>query len=139
MSGRFLRFAVAVLAAGGAALSAYLVWVRYADAELVCSTGGCETVQSSPYAEVLGIPVALLGLAAYLLIAATAATDAPLARAAGAATALSGLAFSAYLLAVQLAVIEAVCDWCLANDAIMALLTIAALLRLRERCVVRTA
>ena len=33
---------------------------------LVCSTGGCETVQSSAYAEVLGVPVAALGLIGFL-------------------------------------------------------------------------
>ena len=132
MSDRRLRAAVATFSLAGAAISGYLTWVRYAGAELVCTTGGCETVQSSPYAELLGVPVAALGTAAYLLIGATALSAAPLARAGGALLALSALAFSAYLVVVQLAVIGAVCDWCLASDAIVTLLAAAALLRLRE-------
>ena len=40
--------------------------------ELVCSTGGCETVQSSSYAEVLGVPVAALGLLGFLGLLAAA-------------------------------------------------------------------
>ena len=64
MSDRFLRGSVAVLAVAGAAVSGYLVWHRYAGGDLICTRGGCETVQSSPYAEVAGVPVALVGLIA---------------------------------------------------------------------------
>jgi uncharacterized membrane protein len=127
---RSLRRAVALLALGGAALSVYLVWTRWSSAELLCSTGGCETVQSSSYAELLGVPVALLGLAAYLLIAATALLRTVEAAVAGAALAFSAVAFSAYLLVVQLVVIDAVCQWCVANDVIVSLVAAAALLRL---------
>jgi uncharacterized membrane protein len=128
-----LRLAVALLALVGAAMSGYLVSVRYEGGELLCSTGGCETVQSSPYAEVAGVPVALLGLAAYALIAATAASPSAPAQLAGAALAVTGVAFSAYLLVVQLAVIDAVCDWCIANDVVVSLVAAATLLRLRAR------
>lgn len=131
MTDRTLRLAVAALALAGAAVAAYVLSARWGDAQLLCSTGGCETVQSSPYAEVVGIPVAALGLAAYLLIGATAFAGGLLARAAGAALALGAVIFSAYLLVVQLAVIGAVCDWCVANDAIATLVAVAALLRLR--------
>jgi uncharacterized membrane protein len=127
---RSLRFAVAVLALAGAGLSAYLVWTRWSGVPLLCSTGGCETVQSSSYAEVLGVPVALLGLGAYLLIAATTLVRSAEAAVAGAALALTGVAFSAYLLVVQLVVIEAVCQWCVANDVVVSLVAAAALLRL---------
>ena len=50
---------------GGAA--GYLLYVRVTDSALACSTGGCETVQRSAYAELLGFPVAGLGLAAFLV------------------------------------------------------------------------
>jgi uncharacterized membrane protein len=125
------RAGVAALALVGAAVSGYLVWARYADAELLCRTGGCETVQSSPYAEVAGIPVAALGLVAYVLIGATALNPSVTARVLGAALALAAFSFSAYLLVIQLAVIGEVCDWCLASDAIASLLAAAATLRLR--------
>jgi uncharacterized membrane protein len=132
VSERTLRTAVALLALAGAGVSAYLVYVRYQGAELLCSTGGCETVQSSEYAEVLGVPVPLLGLVAYLVIAATALVRSVEARLLGAALALTGAAFSAYLLVLQLVVIEAVCDWCLANDVIVSLVAAAALLLIRS-------
>lgn len=122
-----LRVAVAVLAAAGAGIAAYLLAARGTP---VCSTGGCELVQGSRYAHVLGIPVAALGLAAFLTLFATALSRSELARAAGAAVALAALLFSAYLLVVQLAVIGAVCEWCVASEAIAALLAPAAALRI---------
>jgi uncharacterized membrane protein len=68
MSERRLRVVVGVLAAAGVAVAAYLTYARYTDTAIACATGGCETVQSSRYAEVAGVPVALLGLGAYIAI-----------------------------------------------------------------------
>jgi uncharacterized membrane protein len=130
MSERRLRVAVGVLAAAGIAVAAYLTYARYADTAIACATGGCETVQSSRYAEVAGLPVALLGLGAYLAILASAFSASELASAGAAAVALGGAAFSAYLLYIQLAVIEALCQWCLVSDALIGLLAVATLLRL---------
>ena len=132
MSGRSLSVAQAGLSLAGAAVTAYLLSVRWGEGTLYCSTGGCETVQSSSYAEVLGVPVAFAGLLAYLFLAVTAFIGAPLARVAAAAVALAALAFSAYLLAIQFAVIEAICQWCVVSDAITTLVATVALLRLRE-------
>ena len=131
MSDRALRIALALFCLAGAGVAAFILAARWRGAELLCSTGGCETVQSSPYAELIGIPVAAFGLATYLLIAASALATGPFVRVAAAALALGAVLFSAYLLVVQLAVIGAVCDWCLANDAIASLVALAALLRLR--------
>lgn len=131
MSDGALRGAVAALAAAGVAVTSYLLWARWTSTELLCSTGGCETVQSSSYAELLGVPVAAVGLVGYVLLGLTALRMEPLVRAAGAALALSALAFGAYLLVVQLAVLDAVCQWCVASDAITTLLAAATLLRLR--------
>ena len=47
-----------------------------------------------------------------------------------AAVALGAAVFSGYLLVVQLVVIDAVCDWCLASDAISSLIAVVALARL---------
>jgi uncharacterized membrane protein len=126
-----LRLAIGVLALAGAAVAGYLVWVRETGATLVCATGGCGTVQSSQYAEVAGVPVALLGLAAYVVLLSTALVAGETARLAQAAVALGAVIFSAYLLYVQVAVIGEVCDWCLVSDAIVTLIATLALLRLR--------
>jgi uncharacterized membrane protein len=128
---RRLRVAAAVLAAAGIAVSGYLLWVREAGATLICSTGGCETVQTSPYADVLGIPVALVGLVGYLLLLATAVGAGETARSAHAVLALAAAVFSTYLLYVQLDLIGAVCDWCLVSDGIVSGIAVLALLRVK--------
>jgi uncharacterized membrane protein len=131
VSDRALRLATAVLALAGAAVAGYLVWVRETGASLVCATGGCGTVQSSEYAEVAGVPVALLGLLGYVVLFSAALFPGETARLAQAAVALGAVIFSAYLLYVQVALIEELCDWCLVSDAIVTLIAVLALLRLR--------
>jgi uncharacterized membrane protein len=130
---RSLRVAVALLALAGAGIAGYLTYARYAHATIACTTGGCETVQSSEYAEIVGLPVAVLGLAGYVAIFATALFSGELARLAGAVLALGGLVFGVYLVFVQAFAIEAFCQWCLASDAVMALLAAATVARLRVR------
>ena len=132
MSDRALRVAVAALALAGLAIAGYLTWAHYADETVACPIGGggCETVQESSYAELLGIPVALLGLLLYVTVLALVAWDAPAARQAVAVLALSGAAFALYLVAVQLWVIDAVCTWCIANDVVVVLLAAATTARL---------
>ena len=132
MSDRVLRVALAASCLAGAAVTGYLLSARLGSAELLCSTGGCETVQDSSYAELIGVPVAALGLAAYLFIGATALATGLSARAAGAAVALAAAMFSGYLLVIQLAAVGAVCDWCLASDVVVTVVAATALLRLRD-------
>jgi vitamin-K-epoxide reductase (warfarin-sensitive) len=75
------------------------------------------------------VPVAVLGLAAYAAILATALVRAPAAALAGAALAVAGLVFAAYLLGVQAFVLDAYCTWCLASDAVLALLAVLTVIR----------
>jgi uncharacterized membrane protein len=131
MSERTLRLASAVIAALGAAITAYLLYVRQTGGALVCSTGGCETVQSSAYAEVLGVPVAALGLLAFLGLLLTALARGEWARLSQVTLGLSALVFSAYLLYIQLAVIDAICQWCLAADVLTIAVFALGLARLR--------
>ena len=127
-----LRAAIGLVALAGAAVAAYLVYARYTHTQIACTTGGCETVQHSKYAKLAGVPVAVLGLAAYLAIFATALSVRVEAAAVGAAIALGGLAFAIYLIVIQVAVIDAICQWCLASDAILAVLALLSLERLRR-------
>jgi uncharacterized membrane protein len=62
----------AVLALAGAAVTGYLLYVRGTGATIACATGGCETVQSSRYSEIFGVPVAAVGLVGYVALFATA-------------------------------------------------------------------
>lgn len=130
MSERTLRVAIAVLALAGAGVAAYLTVTKLSGSAPVCATGGCETVQSSRYSELAGIPVALLGLIGYVVIAGSAAVRGEVAAAIGAAAALGGAFYAAYLLYVQAAVIDAYCQWCLTSDAILFVLVPLTLLRL---------
>jgi uncharacterized membrane protein len=132
MTDRGLRALIAALALAGAAVAGYLVYARYSGTQLACTTGGCETVQHSKYAKAAGIPVAVLGLAAYLAILATTLSARVEAAAIGAAIVLAGLVFGVYLIVIQVAVIDAICQWCLASDAILALLAVASAERLRR-------
>jgi uncharacterized membrane protein len=126
------RAAIALLSLVGAAIAAYLVYTRYSGASIFCQTGGCETVQSSKYAEVAGIPVAVLGLLGYAAILLTAALPGPTPAALGVMFAVIGVAFGAYLLYAQLVLIDAVCQWCVANDVVISLVALACLWRFRR-------
>ena len=121
LSDRSLRLAACFVALAGVAVAGYLTWAHYSGGSVVCvSGGGCETVQESKYAEIAGVPVALLGLVAYTAILGLVVWDSPWGRLGAATLALVGLLFSAYLLVLQLFVIDAVCVWCVANDVVIA-------------------
>ena len=132
MTDHRLRAAIAALALSGVAVTSYLVYSRYSGMRLVCSTGGCETVQHSKYAKAAGVPVAVLGLIAYVAMFLTALSARVEAAAVGAAIALGGLAFGIYLIVIQVAVIDAICQWCLASDAILTALALLCTERLRR-------
>ena len=120
MSDRVLRAGVALVALAGAAVAGYLTYVHYQPDALICTSGGgCETVQDSSYAELVGIPVALLGLLAFLAVLVLVAWDSELARTLAAAIALTGVGFAVYLVALQAFVIDAWCVWCLVNDLVV--------------------
>ncbi len=133
------RTVLLVLAVLGALISAYLTWTHFAGLTPVCtgSGEGCQTVQSSRYASVLGIPVALLGLIAYGGLIFSTALWRETGIYLGLLISLVGTLFSAYLTYLEIFVIGALCQWCLASAAIMlaALVctTLAALPLLRGR------
>jgi uncharacterized membrane protein len=133
------RVVLLVLAVLGVLISAYLTWTHFAGLTPICtgSGEGCQTVQSSRYASVLGIPVALLGLIAYggLIFSTVLWRETGIFL--GFLISLVGTLFSAYLTYLEIFVIGALCQWCLASAAIMvaALVcaTLAALPLLRGR------
>ncbi len=121
MSDRTLELIARALVVVGLAIAGYLTWVHYAGLNPVCvgGGGGCERVQSSSYADVASVPVALLGLVGYALIGLTLLWRDERARLAGAALALVGFGFSLYLTYLELDVIDAICQWCVASAATM--------------------
>ena len=132
MSDRALSLAAAALALAGLAISGYLTYVHYAGIEPVCAGGGaaCERVQSSSYAELAGIPVAVLGVAGYALILVALGVPGETGRMAAALLALVGFGFSAYLTYLELFEIDAICQWCVASAVVMAALAVVSAARL---------
>jgi uncharacterized membrane protein len=127
---RTLRVVLGVLAAAGLLISAYLTWVHFARVAPVCvgGSGGCETVQSSRYAAILGVPVSALGLVGYAGLLLSAVLRGEVGVYLGFLIALVGTLFSAYLTYLEIFVIHAICQWCVASAAIMVAALICAAL-----------
>lgn len=121
------RQTIAILALVGFFISAYLwLWKIGRLGTLQCGTGGCERVQTSAYADFLGIPVAfygVVGYAALLVVSLVGLQPRFLERRAPTvalfALASAGVGFTAYLTYLEAVVIEAWCRWCLASAAVI--------------------
>lgn len=69
---RYSRPMLGAIAVVGALLTAYLTIVEATGAEAACPTNGCNIVLSSPYAQLLGLPLPLFGCLGYLGMASFA-------------------------------------------------------------------
>ena len=106
--------------------------------QLQCGTGNCELVQTSRYAELFGLPVALYGVGGYatlfvvglLALQPRFAADRRTTRLL-AAIATVGFAFSLYLTAIELFVLHAICRWCVASAVIMTAIWVLSIVELR--------
>jgi uncharacterized membrane protein len=125
-----LRIVIGVICVIGIGIGAYLTYVHYEGLKVLClSSGGCETVQSSVYSKLGGIPVATLGLAGYIAILITLWIRGDAGRAAGFGLALVGFLFSMYLTYRELFTIKAICQWCVASAVLMTALAILTAIR----------
>jgi uncharacterized membrane protein len=129
---RLLRTAAGAIVLAGIGVAGYLTYVHYAGLQPFCAGGshGCERVQSSSYARLGGLPVALLGLAGYVAIAVALAAPGERARLAAAALTIIGFGFSAYLTYLELFVIHAICQWCVASAVLLTILAVLTVWRL---------
>lgn len=129
------RQVIAVLALAGLFVALYLYLYKIGVyGELQCGSGGCETVQASPYALLLGQPVALYGVLGYagLLGVSLLGLHPRFATTGWPTTVLAvlatlGFAFTVYLTALEMFVIHAWCRWCLGSAAIITLIWFVAL------------
>lgn len=137
------RQAVAVLALVGFLVALYLwLYTIGVIGALQCGVGDCERVQTSRYADFLGLPVAFYGVAGYAAIFAVSlaglqprylASRGPTRLVAALAT--IGVLFSVYLTYLELFVIHAICWWCVASAVIIAaiwVVSLVAALRLHQ-------
>jgi uncharacterized membrane protein len=115
------------LAVAGLGVSSYLTYTHWANATVACGgIGNCDAVNNSQYAEVAGIPVALLGVLCYLALIALALPWLWW-RPSGPAwpvmcfwgLSLVGTLYSAYLTYVEIFVLEAICVYCVTSAGIM--------------------
>jgi uncharacterized membrane protein len=113
----------AALAALGATIAAYLTITHYGEQPIACNgLGDCEYVNSSEYAKLIGVPVALVGAVAYatMLLASLGALlrREPALLLLSWGVALASFAFSMYLTYIELRVLDAICVYCVASASV---------------------
>jgi uncharacterized membrane protein len=119
-----LRRVAVFVAAFGIGVATYITIADAGGGAPVCLAGGsgCQTVASSSYSHLFGANVAVLGIVGYALLLLAALLRGDGARMAGFAIALGGFAFSVYLTYLELFVIDAICQWCVASAVLMTVL-----------------
>jgi uncharacterized membrane protein len=125
-----LRRGTAALGSAGVGIAGYLTFVHYAGLRPICGIShGCETVQTSAYSTLFGIPVALLGLITYVLILMTLRRRDDNALLVGYVLTLIAFGFSLYLTYREVFTIHAICSWCVSSAIVFTLLAIVGTLR----------
>jgi len=132
---------VAALALAGVFVGLYLTLYKLGIiGELTCTIGSCETVNTSKWSTLAGIPVAAWGVLFYIdvfaiaMVGTSARLEENLAISiALVAQAAFGVFFSAWLTYLELFVIDAICIWCVGSALIVTAILIVSVLDLRER------
>ena len=115
------------LAIAGTAVAVYLTVAHYTSPDvLACSSTGvidCERVTTSAQSEVLGVPVALLGLLWFVAMVGLCSpwawrSPARWVSIARQAAVWSGMVFVLWLVYAELFVIDAICLWCTAAHVV---------------------
>jgi uncharacterized membrane protein len=119
-----LRGVATFVATLGVGVATYIAIADSGGGSPVCVGGGhgCETVADSSYSHLLGVNVAVFGIVAYLILLGVAMLRGDGARMGGFAVSLAGFGFGVYLTYLELFVIEAVCQWCVASAVLMTVL-----------------
>jgi uncharacterized membrane protein len=133
---RWLSIALAVV---GLVVASYLVYIKFDPNSLLCTgVGDCTSVNTSLYSELMGIPVAAFGAAAFafLLAVLLLETRSGFAREWGPllvfGAALAGTLYSAYLTYIELFVIDAICPYCVTSAIAMTLIFVVSIFRLHR-------
>lgn len=139
MSLRRLLQGILGLSLIGLAISLYLTYIYTSGRVAICLTGGgCDVVQHSPFAWILGIPIPTLGAGAYFLLILLALLGARKGERQATyvlalfGVSLVGLLFSAYLTYVELFIIRAICSWCVISAVIQLVVFLLAVMAWRQ-------
>jgi len=119
-----LRGIATFLATFGIGVATYITIADSGGGSPVCVAGshGCQTVAESSYSHVLGVNIAVFGIAGYVLLLVCALLRGDVARMGGFLISLGGFGYSFYLTYLELFKIEAVCQWCVTSAILMTLL-----------------
>lgn len=131
---------VAALALAGIFISLYLTLYKLGViGELSCSIGSCESVNTSKWSSFLGLPVAGWGLLFYseVFVIALLGTlprfeDEPAISLLLLIETGIGVLFSAWLTYLELAVIHAICIWCVTSAVIVTAMLLVSIADYRE-------
>lgn len=121
----------------GLAVSVYMTIYKYTGNDGMClGSGDCSTVNASRFSEVNGIPVAVFGIAGYaaILIVLFYENKNAFFRTNGTlmifGMALTGFLFTLWLVYVELAILKALCPFCVTSQISMTIIFIIAIVRL---------
>ena len=128
------RLAITVLAVLGILASGYLTYSHFSGEPVYCGgTNSCELVNSSRFAYIGPVPVAVLGLIAYVVILILSLIKSDEERQWPAiltfGVALIGVMFQWYLFYIEVAKLRAICYWCVSSQVFITLIFILALPR----------
>jgi uncharacterized membrane protein len=140
MSDKMLRSIAFVTAFIGLSDSIYLSYIKLSHNEAFCAgIGECDVVNTSPYSEIAGIPMALLGASAYIALVILLIVEGRRGFRKNNSLliffgmTLIGLLYSAYLTYIEVAVIHAICPFCVLSAVAMLVLFVVSILRLRQQ------
>ena len=132
-----VSLALAVL---GILVSIYMTIFKLTENPNMClGNGGCSTVNNSKYAMIYGIPVAVVGVGGYLAIFLLLLLEHRMSFLVDNGTlvifglALLGFLFTLYLVYVELALIHALCPFCVTSQITMTILFILSVIRLARQ------
>jgi uncharacterized membrane protein len=126
-----LRRVMVAIAVLGLALAAYLTYVHYSGTRPACTAGdACTKVQTSVYAKIGGVPVALIGLIGYIgILGSLVIRDRDEVRLATLVMTVIGLCFSGYLSYREVFTLKTICEECATSAVLMLLLFLGAATR----------
>ena len=121
------RLVIIILTALGIFVAGYLTWSHYSGEPVYCGgSNSCELVNSSRFAYLGPVPVSLIGLAGYVIILVLSLIPLkedrqwPMLLTFGGA--LIGTLLQWYLFYIEVAVLRAICYWCVTSQTLITLI-----------------
>lgn len=124
---KIVRYMIALLALAGAVVSALALHVHYSTETQPCSINekwDCGVVNHSPFAEIMHVPVATIGIAGYLALAVLALARR---RILLTGAAFFGLEFSLWLTFIEKYVLQVWCLYCVIQQILIVLILLLSL------------